>query len=166
MREPSSTRRVLRAVLPRPPSSSTVARRSARHRSGARHCYRHGAAAVRASEVVRTPRLILSRPLIPMCRSVREASRARIAATRSAVHLAKQGCSSSGRRSLASHEALAAVLTASLALLRRQCVVFCDRWTARDNVLDFLPWLVSYVPLGPRLAIGIAGLGGVHCFEE
>ena len=115
-------------------------------RSGARHCYQHGAAAARASDVVPRRHSFKADRLIPMCHSVREASRARIAVRRLLVHNAVLAAGSSAD-ARASREALAAVLAANPAP-RQHSASLCDRCTARDNVLDFA-WLVSYMPLAP-----------------
>ena len=76
------------------------------------------------------------------------------------LHLAEQGCSSSGD-ALGSREALAAVQTASLALLQAQSVAFAIAGQHETNVR----LLVSYGPLARILGLD-RWLGGVPGFEN
>ena len=135
----------MRAVLPRPPSSSTIARRTL-DRSGARHCSGVWGGDRARSEVVR---IAETRSKQTADTNVSQCSRSIAGAHRcGAVCWCTRLCMAAGSSAdaRASREALAAVLTASPALLRgsasflapgrpRQCPRFC--------------WLVCYMPLAP-----------------
>ena len=148
MRERSRARRSLRAVFLRPPSSSTaLAVRDALDRRLQAPLSACWTAAARAAEVVRAPtrsNQTADTNVSDLPRKHRERASLRHVCW---CTLAEQGCSSSGD-ALASREALAAVQTASLALLQAQSVAFATAGRHATNVLGLL---VSYSPLAPRL---------------
>ena len=149
----------MRAVLPCPPSSSTVARRGARQEWRQALLSAYGAAAARASELVRIAETRSNHTADTDVSQRASAHRGRASLRRGLLvhHLCSwQQVRRAGAR--ARREALAAVLTASLALLRRKCVTFAT--DGRHSTISSI-WLVSYVPLAP-VWHGIAGLGGVH----